>query len=183
MVRLIPGNGLRMAAVAVAGLLLAACEPTAPGYGGPGYGGPGYGGPGYGPPPGPPGGGRICARIYDPVCATRGRQSQTFPNACEAQSAGWDVRYGGQCRGSGGPGYGGPGWGDPGRPGGHHGGRPGGHRPGHGPGSRPERPDFCPQIYQPVCGSNGGRARTYGNECMMRQDGAREVPDRFCRRG
>ncbi|WP_158285783.1 Kazal-type serine protease inhibitor family protein [Pseudohoeflea suaedae] len=155
MVRLISGNGLRVAGIAIAGLFLAACEPTAPGYGGPGYGGPGYG-----PPPAPPGGGRICTRIYDPVCATRGRQSQTFPNACEAQSAGWDIRHGGQCRSSGRPGHGGP-----------------------GPGSRPQRPEFCTSIYQPVCGSNGGRARTYENECMMRQDGAREVPNRYCRRG
>ncbi|MAY62323.1 MAG: hypothetical protein CML29_08930 [Rhizobiales bacterium] len=172
-------NSLRIAAVAAAGLFIAACEPTPPG---PGYGGPGYGGPGYGSPGG--GHGRICTRIYDPVCATRGRQSQTFPNACEAQSAGWDIRHGGQCRGDG-PGYGGPGYGGPGYggPGGHHGSRPGGHRPGHGPGSRPGRPDVCPQIYQPVCGSDGGRARTYGNECMMRQAGAREVPDRYCRRG
>ena len=164
-------NSLRIAAVAAAGLFIAACEPTGPGYGGPGYGGPGHGGPGGGH-------GRICTRIYDPVCATRGRQSRTFPNSCEAESAGWDIRHGGQCRGDR-PDDGRP---DPGGPGGHHG-RPDGHRPGDGPGSRPDRPDFCPQIYKPVCGSNGDRARTYSNECMMRQAGAREVPERFCRRG
>jgi len=170
------GACIRVAAITLAGLVLASCEPTGPGYGGPGYGGPGYGGPGYGGPGyGNPGGG-VCARIYDPVCASRGRQSQTFPNTCEAVSAGWEPRYGGQCRGSGGPGYGNPGWGPPG---GHHGGRPGGQ-----PGTpRPERPEFCTSIYQPVCGSDGGRPRTYENECMMRQAGARQVPERYCRRG
>jgi Kazal-type serine protease inhibitor-like protein len=193
MVRLTTGNCMRIAAVTLAGLVLAACEPTGPGYGGPDYGGPGYGGPGYGNP-----GGRACARIYDPVCATRGPQSQTFPNSCEAISAGWQPRHGGQCRGSGGPGYDGSDWG--GRPwvgpggqqdGGHQGrpwvgpgGQQDGGRHGRRPGTpRPERPQFCTSIYQPVCGSDGGRARTFENECLMRQAGARQVPERFCRRG
>ncbi len=177
MMRLTTGNCMRIAAVTLAGLVLAACEPTGPGggpgyggpaYGGPSYGGPSYGGPGYGNP-----GGRACARIYDPVCATRGPQSQTFPNSCEAISAGWEPRHGGQCRGSGGPGYGGdPRWVGP-----------GGTNPGRRHSPRPEKPEFCTSIYQPVCGSDGGRARTYENECLMRKAGARQVPDRFCRRG
>lgn len=40
----------------------------------------------------------ICTREYAPVCGQRGRQTQTFPNACEAGNAGFRVISGGACR-------------------------------------------------------------------------------------
>lgn len=48
-------------------------------------------------PPGP--GPDICTRIYDPVCARRGPDMRSFPNACEARSDGYRVVYPGTCRG------------------------------------------------------------------------------------
>lgn len=42
--------------------------------------------------------GGICTREYRPVCGERGRQTQTFPNACEAGNAGFRVIGGGECR-------------------------------------------------------------------------------------
>lgn len=52
-------------------------------------------------PPGP----RICPQIFDPVCAVRRGDRQTFPNACEAEAAGYRIVRGGSCRrpGAGGP--------------------------------------------------------------------------------
>lgn len=38
---------------------------------------------------------QVCTRIYLPVCACNG---QTYPNACEAHGAGWDVAHNGACR-------------------------------------------------------------------------------------
>jgi hypothetical protein len=46
--------------------------------------------------PGRPGG--ICTREYRPVCGQRGRQTRTFPNACEAGNAGFRIISGGECR-------------------------------------------------------------------------------------
>jgi hypothetical protein len=56
-------------------------------------------GPGYRPPrPGP----QFCTRQYDPVCARRGGDRQTFANACLAERAGYRIIRGGQCRDDGG---------------------------------------------------------------------------------
>lgn len=44
----------------------------------------------------PPGG--ICTKEYAPVCARSGRQDRTFGNTCEANAAGYTIRYQGQCR-------------------------------------------------------------------------------------
>lgn len=40
---------------------------------------------------------RFCTREYRPVCGRRGGQLRTFPNACEADSAGFRVIDQGQC--------------------------------------------------------------------------------------
>jgi hypothetical protein len=45
-------------------------------------------------PPGP----AFCPMIYDPVCAVRRGDRETFPNACEADRAGYRVIHGGACR-------------------------------------------------------------------------------------
>lgn len=42
--------------------------------------------------------GGICTREYAPVCGQRGRQTQTFPNSCEAGNAGFRIISGGECR-------------------------------------------------------------------------------------
>lgn len=58
-------------------------------------------GPGPRPPrPGP----QFCTRQYDPVCARRGGDRQTFANACLAERAGYHIIREGECRGGGGGG-------------------------------------------------------------------------------
>ncbi|MER9680664.1 Kazal-type serine protease inhibitor [Mesorhizobium sp. M0184] len=58
-------------------------------------------GPGPRPPrPGP----QFCTRQYDPVCARRGGDRQTFANACLAERAGYRIIREGECRGGGGGG-------------------------------------------------------------------------------
>lgn len=42
--------------------------------------------------------GRACTREYAPVCGSRGRDRQTFANACEARSSGFDVIGRGECQ-------------------------------------------------------------------------------------
>lgn len=42
--------------------------------------------------------GRACTREYAPVCGSRGRDRQTFANACEARSSGYDVIGRGECQ-------------------------------------------------------------------------------------
>lgn len=71
-------------AVALAGLTLAACsvDVANPNAGG-----------GFRPSPG-----RVCTAEYRPVCAARGGESQTFANACEAQSSGFSILGPGECR-------------------------------------------------------------------------------------
>jgi hypothetical protein len=48
-----------------------------------------------GPPIGP---GPLCTREYDPVCARRGGDRQTFANACLADQAGYRIVRRGECR-------------------------------------------------------------------------------------
>lgn len=43
---------------------------------------------------------RACTREYAPVCGERGRTRQTFANACEARSSGYDIVGRGECRAS-----------------------------------------------------------------------------------
>ncbi|RWQ42705.1 MAG: peptidase [Mesorhizobium sp.] len=58
-------------------------------------------GPGYRPPrPGP----QFCTKQYDPVCARRGGDRQTFANACLAERGGYRIIRDGQCRDGGGGG-------------------------------------------------------------------------------
>lgn len=114
---------------------------------------------------------QACPRIYNPVCGSRHGDRRTFPNACEAQSAGYSVRYGGQCQASGGPGggYGG----GPGSYGGGEGGY-GGPGGGYGqPGGNDAQGggQVCPMIYKPVCGRRGGDTRTFPNDCQAESKG------------
>ena len=47
--------------------------------------------------PGCPGAG-ACTREFAPVCARRGSSTQTFPNRCEAERAGYRITSANQCR-------------------------------------------------------------------------------------
>lgn len=48
--------------------------------------------------PGRPQPGGACTREYRPVCGQRGGRTQTFPNACEANNAGFGIISSGECR-------------------------------------------------------------------------------------
>ncbi|MFU0506736.1 Kazal-type serine protease inhibitor family protein [Pseudaminobacter sp. NGMCC 1.201702] len=107
---------------------------------------------------------RFCTREYQPVCGERGPSRQSFPNACEADRAGYRIVYPGQCRSSGGWGGGPSGPGD-------WGSRP--PRPGPGDwGTRPPRPGTgpvaCTREYAPVCATRSGAVRTFPNACEAR---------------
>lgn len=95
---------------------------------------------------------RACTREYDPVCARRGGNRQTFSNSCEAENAGYRVISGGECRGGGGGGGGGGG----------------------------EEPRFCTREYAPVCGRRGGDRRTFPNSCEADNAGYRVISDGGC---
>lgn len=41
--------------------------------------------------------GSICPTVWKPVCAAKGSERRTFPNACSARSAGWSVAKQGRC--------------------------------------------------------------------------------------
>lgn len=111
-----------------------------------------------GPRPGPiEPGPRFCPRIYDPVCAVRSRDRETFPNACEAERAGYRIIRDGECR-RGGPGSN----------------RPGPDRPG------PDRPRACTREFRPVCARLGGDVRTFGNACEARSAGYRIMGQGQC---
>jgi len=112
------------------------------------------------PPPPRPDRPQFCTQQYDPVCARRGGDRQTFGNACEAERSGYRIVHGGECRG----GQPGPGWGGPGP------GRP----------DRPDRPQFCTREYAPVCAANRGSRQTFGNACEARAAGYRVIRDGRC---
>lgn len=166
-----------------------------------------YPGPRPEPLPRPP---QMCTMEYNPVCAIRGRQRETFSNACQARARGFDVIGRGECRPQGRP--------DPEE-------RPqfctreynpvcarrgnrtqtfsnactaeadgfrvigrgecrSDERPGGGidlPDERPEsRPGVCTREYAPVCGRRGDRTRTFPNSCMADAEGFRIIDNNAC---
>ncbi|MGA1844864.1 MAG: Kazal-type serine protease inhibitor domain-containing protein [bacterium] len=109
-----------------------------------------------------------CPEIWEPVCGCDG---QTYPNSCEAAAQGVNVDYTGQC--------------------------PGGtlfcstnndcspfaycqKDPGKctGLGTCAPRPEFCIQVYDPVCGCDG---KTYSNECVAASSGVSVDYDGACK--
>lgn len=99
-------------------------------------------GSGYRPPPPPRPGPQFCTREYAPVCGRQGPRLKTFPNACEADRAGYRIAHGGQCRSSG--------W---------------NQTPGPGPLPRPPQQQACTMEYAPVCATRRGQVRTFSNAC------------------
>lgn len=120
-------------------------------------------------PPRPGPGPQFCTREYDPVCARRGNERQTFANSCMAEAAGFRIIRGGECRGGGDTGWNGGGGG-----GGWNGG--GGGWNGGGGGSE----QFCTREYRPVCGQRGGTLRTFPNGCEADSAGFRVVDQGPC---
>jgi hypothetical protein len=122
------------------------------------------------PPPRPDPRPRACPRIYQPVCATRYGEQRDFSNSCVAQTRGFVVLYGGECRERrpiSEPNY------EP---------RPLPPRP------RPNRPRplpygagvVCPSFVAPVCARQGGVVRTFQNACIAQGSGFRVVDDGPC---
>jgi hypothetical protein len=112
------------------------------------------------PPTGP--GPRVCTREYEPVCARRGPDRRSFPNACEADRAGFRAVYPGQCRGDGGQGGVTP-------------------RPPEPPRPPQPEPGFCTSQYEPVCATLHGTERTFPNSCEADRAGFRAVYPGQCR--
>jgi len=109
---------------------------------------------------------RACTREYAPVCAARGRERQTFANACEARSSGYDIVGRGECqtarpdrdrdRGE---------WREGDRE------REGRDRDR----DNRDRPRVCTSEYKPVCAQQGRDRRTFGNACAAEVAGARVI--------
>jgi Kazal-type serine protease inhibitor domain len=153
-----------------------------------------------GPAPGrpfPPERPEFCSREYDPVCARRSGDRQTFPNACQAEAAGYRVISDGECRRGG--------FDEPrfctreyapvcGRRGGSvrtfgnsceaevAGYRiiSDGECRGAGDGFGGGESRLCPREYAPVCGRRGGSTRTFGNSCEADVAGYRVISDGPC---
>lgn len=58
-----------------------------------------------------------------------------------------------------------------------------GQYPGPYPGTvpRPEHPQFCPQIYQPVCAARGRVRQTFSNSCEANASGFQVIRGGECR--
>jgi Kazal-type serine protease inhibitor domain len=105
-----------------------------------------------------------CPRIYQPVCAMRGRERQTFSNQCLAANQGFDTIYLGEC-------HRGPLTPRPPRP----------PYPPVNPDPEPMGPVVCTQEYAPVCGRLSDIVRTFSNRCMAEGSGFRVIGNGVCR--
>ncbi|RWC41085.1 MAG: peptidase [Mesorhizobium sp.] len=95
---------------------------------------------------------QYCSKQYEPVCARRGGDRQTFANACLADRAGYRIVRDGPCRDGGDGGGGGGG----------------------------EEQTFCTREYAPVCARRHGEMRTFPNACEARASDYRVVDDGPC---
>ncbi|WP_084437971.1 Kazal-type serine protease inhibitor [Shinella sp. HZN7] len=130
---------------------------------------------------------QLCTREYAPVCGERGRDRQTFANACEARSSGYGIIGRGECQ------FRRPdrdqvGWQDQGRDGWSNDGR---NRPDRdrnrndrdrrdrdrddrgdrGDRERPRDQRACTMEYNPVCGRRGTDFKEFGNACSAQAAG------------
>ncbi len=114
----------------------------------------------------------ICPDVYDPVCGVNG---ETYGNACEARAAHVEVAYEGECKD------------EPQVCGGIQGlSCPEGEmcdlQPGLCGGADldgvcVEKPEICPEVYDPVCGCDGV---TYSNDCFRLMAGEQKDHDGEC---
>ena len=131
---------------------------------------------------------QLCTREYAPVCGERGRDRQTFANACEARASGYDILGRGECR------FRRPdrdpvGWQDGESDGWQQEGwdRPDRDRNRNDRDRRDRRRDreervdrerprdqrACTMEYNPVCGRNGQDFKEFGNACSAEAAGFR----------
>ena len=126
---------------------------------------------------------QFCTREYAPVCGERGRDRQTFANACEARSSGYDIVGRGECR------FRRPdrdgdevGWRDRDRDGWDGEGRDRNRndrnrrdrdRDDRGDRERPRDQRACTMEYNPVCGRRGDDLKEFGNACSAEAAGFR----------
>ncbi|TPJ81358.1 Kazal-type serine protease inhibitor domain-containing protein [Mesorhizobium sp. B2-6-2] len=95
---------------------------------------------------------QLCTMQYQPVCARRDGDRQTFANACLAEREGYRIVRDGPCRDAGGSGGGGGGG----------------------------EQAFCTREYAPVCARRHGQVRTFPNACEARAADYRIVGDGPC---
>ncbi|TPI66177.1 peptidase [Mesorhizobium sp. B3-1-3] len=93
---------------------------------------------------------QLCTMQYEPVCARRGGDRQTFANACLAEREGYRIVRDGPCRDGGGGGGGGG------------------------------EQTFCTREYAPVCARRHGQVRSFPNACEARAADYRIVGDGPC---
>ncbi|RWB58877.1 Kazal-type serine protease inhibitor domain-containing protein [Mesorhizobium sp.] len=94
---------------------------------------------------------QLCTMQYEPVCARRGGDRQTFANACQAERAGYRIVREGPCRDGGG-----------------------------GSGAGGGEQTFCTREYAPVCARRYGEVRTFPNACEARAADYRIIGDGPC---
>lgn len=122
---------------------------------------------------------QICTREYAPVCGERGRDRQTFANACEARSSGYGIIGRGECQ------FRRPdidrdrnrdrdGWND-GRDDRNDRNRDRDRRDrdrnDRGDRERPRDQRVCTMEYVPVCGRRGPDFKEFGNACSAEAAG------------
>lgn len=123
--------------------------------------------------------GRACTREYAPVCGSRGRDRQTFANACEARTSGFDVIGRGECQ------VRRPdvGWTDGGDGRDRDRDR---ERPRDRDREDRERPRdqrVCTMEYNPVCAQRGRDRKTFSNTCSAGAEGYRVIRPGECSAG
>lgn len=122
--------------------------------------------------------GRACTREYAPVCGSRGRDRQTFANACEARSSGFNVIGRGECQ------IRRPdvGWSDrdEGRDRDRERPRDRDRDRDRDDRERPRDQRACTMEYNPVCGQRGRDRKTFGNTCSAGAEGYRVIGPGEC---